>query len=118
MFFKTGLKEVVIPDNIVEIKELSFGNTNIKKIIISNNVEKIGFNTFIETTQLIDITLPFHFKEESTNFGLSDEQWNNINLISSELNVNFIILTSSLFSLMVIQGIVLIFAARGIKGSD
>ena len=83
LFLNTALQEIIIPDNVVEIQELAFSNTNIKKIIIPNNVKKIGFNTFIETSQLTNISLPSHFKEILTDFGFTQTQWNKVKWVLS-----------------------------------
>lgn len=53
------IEELIILDNINEIKDFEFSNyPNLKKVIISGNVTRIGNNAFYNCPNLITVTLP------------------------------------------------------------
>ena len=57
------IKEVVIPDTIVQINGHAFeNNTNLEKVILPNNLEEINGYTFKNDKKLVEINLPSNLK--------------------------------------------------------
>ena len=114
-----SLKELVFEENSqLKIVEADvFSGSSLKSIKIPNSVILLNKHS-LRNTVLNNISMPLKFQDYLDHFGLSDEQWNNINWISSKQNTRFITLTSSLLVVLVIQGIVIFFIVRGIHKLD
>ena len=58
-FFRSGLKSIVIPDNVKTIGEMAFWwCKDLESVTLGNNVEEIGDNAFGECTELKSIFIP------------------------------------------------------------
>jgi hypothetical protein len=90
VFYYTGLKEINLPLGLIKIGDLTFAETNITEIYIPKSVEIIGYNTFGYCGKLKTITFEkgsslnkiydgaFRSEIESIYFGITEEQWLNI----------------------------------------
>lgn len=90
VFYYTGLKEINLPLGLIKIGDLTFAETNLIEIYIPKSVEIIGNNTFGYCGKLKTITFEkgsslnkiydgaFRSEIESIYFGITEEQWQNI----------------------------------------
>ena len=99
------------------IGDESFFGSSLKSIAIPDSVVFISANAF-QNTELNNIKVPLKFQNYLDHFGLTDEQWNKIIWTPEELNVKFIATTSTLFFVLIIQGVLLIRIAKSIRKFD
>lgn len=55
-----SLKEITLPNTLIEIEEFTFQNSGIEKINIPDSVEKIGEGAFAGCSKLMEVKLPIN----------------------------------------------------------
>ena len=69
-------EEVVMPDTVTELAEDSFGNSGIKTITLSSNLQTIGDAAFYQCSSLEEITIPASVTELVPYSGSSSDSRN------------------------------------------
>ena len=68
MWLNENVKNIVIPESVVEIEGSAFDGTNITNLKLPSNIKKIGGRAFANTKNLLKVTIPKTIEEASNIF--------------------------------------------------
>ena len=85
-FESSNLKSIIIPENVESIGNFAFASSKLSSIAISNPFIRIGDSAFLQTNSLQNITIHDKHKSNLDTYGFSVKQIDSINFTTSSSN--------------------------------